>query len=167
MRAIAFATLLALTVVPVVAQPAFAQGPGETINVAGWRIHNQKDADGSQTCAAVWTYDDKSFVGFTVNTDNQTFLVISEPEAELTKNESVQFKYRVDKGPAKTVNAIATSPKMVVAPISDPDVDFAAFRKGKTLFVEFGGDTYEDSLDHANEAIKGLGACIVKANAGK
>jgi hypothetical protein len=145
------------------AGPAAAQAVGETIDVQGWKIHLDKNDDGTHTCAAMWQYDDKSAVGFAADTGNHTFLIVSEPDADLKKNQKVQVKYHVDETKTKTVMGIATSSVMLVIPISDPDTDFAAFGSAKTLYADFGGDNYEEPLEGSRGAIRALGRCIANA----
>ncbi len=165
--ALRLAIVLALAAPLFAASQARAQAPGETIDVGGWKVHSDKNDDGSQTCVAMWQFDDKSMVGFGADTNNLTYLIVSEPEAGLTKNQKVQFKYRVDAGKQKVATGIATSNQMVVVPIADPDADFNAFQAGNTLHVEFGGDTYDEALGGSGDAIKALATCIVGANARK
>ena len=156
-----FALLTCLLAAPMLfGSPAWAQAPGETVDVAGWKIHNDKNADGSQTCVAMWKFDDESMVGFGADTNKLTYLIVSEPEAELTKDQQIQVKYKVDGGKQRVATGIATSKVMVVIPISSPDTEFAAFGAGTNLVVDFGGDSYEEPLGGSKNAIKALGQCI-------
>lgn len=148
-----------------VSGPAMAQAVGETIDVQGWKVHLDKNDDGSQTCAAMWKYDDNSSVGFAADSNNNTFLIVSEPDAGLKKNQKYQVKYKADKLKQKTAMGIATSGTMLVIPISDPDADFAAFGTAETLYASFGGDDYEEPLESAHDAIRALGRCIANAPA--
>ena len=143
--------------------PVNAQAPGQTIDVSGWKVHNDKNDDGSQTCVAMWKFDDESMVGFGADTNKLTYLIVSEPEAELTKDQQIVVKYKVDGGKPKTVKGTATSNVMIVIPISNPDQDFATFGAGEKLAVEFGGESYEEPLAGSKTAIKALGRCIGEA----
>jgi hypothetical protein len=156
---------LSALLVTLACAPASAQAVGETIDVQGWKVHLDKNDDGSLTCAAMWKYDDKSAVGFAADSGNRTFLIISEPDAELKKNQKYQVKYNVDKSKQKTAMGVATSNTMLVVPIEDPDTDFAAFGKAETLYASFGGDDYEEPLDSPHDAIQALGRCIANAPA--
>jgi phosphopantothenoylcysteine synthetase/decarboxylase len=162
---IATAAVLALAALAPVSGPASAQAVGETIDVQGWKLHLDRNDDGTHTCAAMWRYEDKSAVGFAADTGNHTFLVISEPDAELKKNQKYQVKYKVDKSKQKTAMGIATSSTMLVVPIEDPDTDFAAFGNAETLYASFGGDDYEEPLESTKDAIRALGRCIANAPA--
>jgi len=142
---------------------AQAQAPGETIDVGGWKVHNDRNGDGSQTCVVMWKFDDDSTVGFGADTNKLTYLIVSEPEAELTKDQQIQVKYKVDGGKQKIAKGVATSKVMVVIPIATPDLDFAAFGAGTNLIVEFGGETYEEPLGGSKAAIMALGQCIGEA----
>ena len=156
---------LVILALAIIALPSVghAQAVGETIDVQGWKVHLDKNADGSATCVAMWTFDDESAVGFAADTNKNTFLIVSEPEAELVKNRKYEVKYSVDGGKTKRVMAVATSKVMLVVPISDPDADFGAFGRAKAINVEFGGDTYEEPLEKARGAIQALGRCVVGA----
>ena len=145
------------------ATPAPAQSVGETIDVQGWKVHLEKNADGSATCAAMWTFDDESAVGFAADTNKNTFLIVSEPEAELVKNRKYEVNYGVDGGKTRRVMAVATSKVMLVVPIGDPDADFAAFGRAKAINVEFGGESYDEPLQKARGAIQALGRCVAGA----
>ena len=142
---------------------AGAQAVGETIDVQGWKVHLDKNDDGSHTCAAMYRFDDKSAVGFAADTENRTFLIISEPESALKKNQKYEVTYKVDKRREKTAMGIATSGVMLVIPITDPDTDFGTFGAGGTLYATFGGEDYEEPLDGAKAAIRALGRCIAGA----
>ena len=156
------AVLAAVSVITLSA-PARAQAIGETIDVQGWKLHLDKNADGSATCAAMWKYDDDSAVGFAADTNKNTFLIISEPEAELVKDRKYEVKYSVDGSKSKRTMAVATSTVMLIVPITDPDADFGAMGRGKALTVEFGGESYEEPLEKSRGAIQALGRCIAGA----
>lgn len=157
-------TALGLIVVFLVtATSAIAQSVDETIDVQGWKVHLETNADGSATCAAMWTFDDDSAVGFAADTNKNTFLIVSEPEVELVKNRKYEVKYGIDGGKTKRVMAVATSKVMLVVPISDPDAEFAAFGRAQAINVEFGGEAYEEPLQKARGAIQALGRCVVGA----
>lgn len=145
------------------AQPAFAQAPGETIDVGGWKIHNQKNDNDSQTCVAMWKYDDDSSVGFGADTNNLTYLIVSEPAVSLIKDRQYEVKYHAGSGRTKTGMAIATSKVMLVLPIPDPDVDFKAFAAAKNIVVEFSGNSYEEPMGGSQAAIKALAQCVASA----
>jgi hypothetical protein len=158
-------TPVSMLLVALAWMPAYGQAVGETIDVQGWKVHLDKNDDGTHTCAAMWKYEDKSAVGFAADTGNRTFLIISEPDAGLSKGEKYQVKYHVDKAKQKTVMGIATSSAMLVVPIEDPDTDFTLFGKAETLYASFGGDDYEEPLDSPHDAIRALGRCIANAPA--
>ncbi len=142
---------------------AQAQAVGETIDVKRWKVHLAGNDDGSYTCAAMWRFDDDSAVGFAADSGQHTFPVVSEPEAGLTKDKEYPARFHVDHGKPKTVTGIATSSVMLVLPIANPDVDFAAMGAGKAVTVEFRGATYEEPLQGSHEAIRALGRCIAGA----
>lgn len=146
-----------------VAGAAQAQAVGETIDVKGWKVHLEGNDDGTYTCAAMWQFDDKSAVGFAADSGQHTFLIVSEPDAGLTKDREYPAKFHVDHGKPKAVTGIATSAVMLVLPIANPDVDFAAMGAGKAVTVEFGGETYEEPLQGSHEAIRALARCIAAA----
>ncbi len=160
MRTVTLAAMLLL-----LGAGARAQGVGQTIDVHGWKVHLSANADGSHTCAAMWQFEDKSAVGFAADTDQHTFLIVSEPDAGLTKDQQYEAKFHVDGGKSKTVTGIATSAVMLVMPVSDPDDDFAALGAGKAVTVDFDGGSYEEPLQGSHDAIRALARCIAGAPA--
>ena len=157
MRLATLATLALTTL----AFPAFAQKVGETINVGGWKVFSSKNTDGSTMCAATFTYDDKSVIGFTIDNDYDAFFLVSEPTAKMAANEKYQVTYRIDRGKSITGMGIATSAEMLVVPIANDDITplFTAFMKGNSLFITMGKEQFEEPLEGSNDAIGALSDC--------
>ena len=134
---------------------------GETLDVGGWKIFSSKNNDGSTMCAATFTYDDKSVIGFTTDNDKDTFFLVSEPTAKMTAGDKYQVKFRVDKGKTITGMGIASTAEMMVVPVASADVGpvFTSFMKGNSLFITMGKEEFEEPLEGSNDAIVALAKC--------
>ena len=146
-----------------VAAAAHAQSVNQTIDHDGWHIRLESNRDGSYTCAAMWPFDDHSSVGFAADTGQHTFLVVSEPEAGLTKDATYPVSFRPGAGKPRTSTGTATSTAMLVIPVADPDTDFTALAAAADVTFEFNGDSYKEPLTTPKEAIRALGRCIAGA----
>ena len=154
---------LAAAVLLAASGAARAQDVGDTIDVKGWKVHLERNDDGTYTCAAMWRFENESAVGFAADSAKNTFLVLSEPQAGLVKDRQYPAKFHVDGGKTKTVTGTATSTVMLVMPIADPDTDFAALGAGNAVAIEFGGETHEKPLRGSHDAIRALARCIAGA----
>lgn len=162
MRRFALTAVLATTLATAaLATPASAQAIGQTIDVGGWKISATKNADGSSMCNATLVYDDKSIIGFAANNDKQVFFLVSEPTANLTKNEETQVKFHIDDAAPITGTGIATSSTMLVVPVPSERVSsvFKAMMGGDTLFISLGADEFEEPLKGSSNAIQALAKC--------
>lgn len=157
MRRLALAAVLAAAF----ATPSFAQKVGETIDVGGWKLSSSTNKDGSTGCSATFVYDDKSLIGFSIDNDNFTAFLVSEPTAKMTAGQKYQVKFRIDSGKTVTGMGIATDATMVVVPVPDTDVNavFKAFMAGNSLFITMGGTEFEEPLQGSNDALLAMANC--------
>lgn len=140
--------------------PAMAQKLGQTIDVGGWKVTMDKNKDGSTGCSAMFVYDDKSIIGFTVDNDDTHMFLVSEPAAKMKEGQQTPITYRVDRLGTFSGVGIAASPTMLVVPITaNYDKVYSAFMAGNTLFIKLGGEEFEEPLDGSSKAISALSAC--------
>lgn len=157
-----FTTLAAVSalVLGSLATPAAAQSPGKPIDVGGWTIAMINNKDGSTNCAATFTYDDKSLIGFSLdNADNHMF-VVSEPTATMKEGSQVKMTYQIDKNKPFSGTGVAYSPTVLIVPMEgDMDPIYKQFMNGNTLYISLGSKDFEEPLDGSANAISALSSC--------
>ena len=155
-------TRLALVAAALVALalPTKAQKLGETIDVGGWKVSMEKNKDGSTRCTALFVYDDKSIIGFSVDNDDTHMFLVSEPSASMKEGQQSPITYRVDQLGTFSGVGIAASPTMLVVPItSDYSKVYGALMAGNSLFIKLGKEEFEEPLDGSSKAISTLSTC--------
>ena len=147
------------------ALPASAQKVGQTIEVGGWKISSDTNADGSTGCTATFVYDDKSVIAFALDNDNTHMFIVSEPTAKMTAGSQTQLTYRIDDGKTIGGMGIAANATTLAVPIPPDSLDdiYAAFKAGNSLFIKLGKEEFEEPLDGSSNAITALAACQDRA----
>ena len=143
------------------ALPATAQKVGQSLDVGGWKIASDLNADGSTGCTATFVYDDKSVIAFALDNDNTHMFIVSEPTAKMTAGQQTQLTYRIDDGKNITGLGIAANTTTLAVPIPPDALDgvYAAFKAGNSLFIKLGREEFEEPLDGSSNAITALAKC--------
>ena len=159
--------ILAAALLGAFASPALAQKAGGAIEVGDWKVIDSRNDDGSfKSCVATLTYEDKSMVGFAATKAGETFFLVMEPDAKLTEGKIYPVRFQVDGGKAVLGQGVAADTHMVVVPVENPNKVFTDFAAGNALTLEVADKEYEEPLVGSAAAIKALGACAGRGQAG-
>ncbi len=163
-------TLAAAALLALSSLPALAQAPGQTIDVAGWKVDREHNADNSfKQCSAIMTYDDKSVLGIIAGADKKVSVVMIDPAFDYIVGQTYKADVSVDKGAALSVDAVAGTKTGLLIPIP-PDKDdafMAAMMAGDMLNVDVAGKVAQNPLAGSGKAITQLGQCMAAGLTGK
>ncbi|TYC51482.1 hypothetical protein FMN50_21205 [Rhodobacterales bacterium] len=133
----------------------------ERFRVGGWAGNAYSDSGGRlATCVAAARYKSGNTLYVQVDTSYRWAIGSSAPDWTLRIGSDVPLRFRIDGGAWQRGTAKATAMNLARMKMPDGGYIISRFRRGRSLYVDYGSKTYEFRLTGTSRLMKRMATCI-------
>lgn len=142
--------------------PAWAADaiPGSAIRYGNWEGSAYAEASGFSHCAISAPYQSGITLHFAIDRKYLWRMGFSHPDWSMREGDTFPITYRIDGYRSISAQATVIDPTFALAELIATDTLFNQFRRGNTLRVYSGGETYSFSLRGTSKALSIALRCV-------